>query len=153
MNEYSRRSLIKCHLMWLKMFLSRFILYLYKIFIQKYWNTKYLYKGDIPMKYRNLVQPNILYSKNIYLALKIAKTMIVQIPKIVSWYLIAFKFEKTCSTESRKPSVLPGIPKSCLNCDEAILIAAAEVNPVITGREMKSKRKPVNNYFFEIVRL
>lgn len=36
------------------------------------------------------------------------------------------------------------MPKSDLNWEEAMLIAAAEVKPVITGNDMKSNRKPIN---------
>lgn len=48
--------------------------------------------------------------------------------------------------ESKKLSLLPGIPRSDLNWEEAMLIAAAAVKPVITGNDIKSNRKPLNEY-------
>lgn len=70
-------------------------------------------------------------------------TIIVLIPNNVSWYRIWLRFLKIAIKESIKPSVLPGIPRSDLNWEDAMLIAAADVKPVITGSEvMKSNKKP-----------
>lgn len=65
-------------------------------------------------------------------------------PSKVSWYRISWRFSKIFITESRKFSVVPLMPRSDLNCEEAMLIAAAEVKPVITGSDMKSNKKPLN---------
>lgn len=68
--------------------------------------------------------------------------MIVPMPSKVSWYRIWLRCSKIAIRESKKFSVLPGMPRSDLNCEDAILIAAAEVNPVITGSDTKSNRNP-----------
>lgn len=66
----------------------------------------------------------------------------VPIPSNVSWYRIILRFENTEIKESTKSSLLPGIPNNGLNCEVAMLIDAAAVKPVITGKEMKSNKKP-----------
>lgn len=68
--------------------------------------------------------------------------MIVPIPSKVSWYRICLRFLNIIIRESKKLSVLPGMPRSDLNCEDAMLIAAAEVKPVITGSDTKSSRNP-----------
>jgi len=45
-------------------------------------------------------------------------------------------------TAFKKFSLLPEMPSSDLSWEDAMLIAAAEVNPVITGSDMKSNKKP-----------
>lgn len=69
-------------------------------------------------------------------------TTIVQIPNNVSWYRIWSRFLKIAIKESRKLSALPGMPSSDLNWEDAMLIAAADVKPVITGSDIKSNKKP-----------
>ena len=68
------------------------------------------------------------------------------IPRMVSWYLMVEKF----STTSTQSPVTPVMwfsssivrPKMCLIWPEAIVMAAADVKPAITGIEMKSITKP-----------
>lgn len=69
-------------------------------------------------------------------------------PSRVSSYRISWRFLKIAIRESRKLSLLPEIPKSDLNWEDAMLIAAAAVKPVITGSDMKSSRKPANRRAF-----
>lgn len=60
----------------------------------------------------------------------------------VSWYRMLFRFENTEIKESTRSSLLPAIPNNGLNCELAILIDAAAVKPVMTGKEIKSNKKP-----------
>ena len=53
-----------------------------------------------------------------------------------------FRFENTEIKESTRSSLLPAIPNNGLNCELAILIDAAAVKPVMTGKEIKSNKKP-----------
>lgn len=59
------------------------------------------------------------------------KRTIVLTPRSASHHLYSEKFWSE-----------PEIPTSGFNCEEAMLIAAAAVNPVITGSDMKSSKKP-----------
>lgn len=70
------------------------------------------------------------------------RTTSVQSPSNVSHGFILSRLENIALTASTKSSALPGIPKRDLNCEAAMLIAAAEVKPVITGSDIKSNRKP-----------
>jgi len=69
-------------------------------------------------------------------------TTIVPMPSSVSSYRICLRFLKMAITASKKFSLLPEMPSSDLNWEDAMLIAAAEVNPVITGSDIKSSKKP-----------
>ena len=77
--------------------------------------------------------------------LKRTKSAMVLTPRSVSHRLNSCKLAKIAVRESTSPSLLPDIPKSDLNCEEAILIAAAAVKPVITGSDIKSSRNPGTN--------
>lgn len=61
------------------------------------------------------------------------KSAMVLMPRTVSHNLYSEKFRK---------EKFPEIPTSGFNCEEAMLIAAAAVKPVITGNDMKSSKKP-----------
>lgn len=65
-------------------------------------------------------------------------------PNVRSDNLISSILEKAERMALRKPPPLPWIPKIGSNWDAAMINAAAPVNPVITGSDMKSRRKPEN---------
>lgn len=73
-------------------------------------------------------------------------------PRTESQSLIFKKFLKNFCIASIKESLRPLMPKSVLNCDDAIVMAAALVKPNITGMLMKSIKKPKCNTPIAVIR-
>ena len=66
--------------------------------------------------------------------------------KMVSHLLILSTSEITLFHDCKNPFACPLIPRKFLICDDAIVIAAAEVNPDITGYEKNSITTPVIHF-------
>lgn len=76
--------------------------------------------------------------------LKIMTTTMLTTPKTESQTRTSLIFLKTDSKVSRNSLAGPGTPNSDFSWVQAMLRAAAIVNPVITGIEKKSTKKPEN---------
>lgn len=76
-------------------------------------------------------------------------------PRIASHFLVSLMFLKSDIQASKKMLAGPEMPKSCFSWDDAMLSAAAVVNPDMTGNEKNWTRKPEKfnlrdtNQFFE----
>lgn len=83
--------------------------------------------------------------KNCFVLFTFSKisTIIVNVPSNTSHLLIFSIFLKIDLNVPTKSSLFPLIPSNDFNCDVAIFIDAAVVNPVITGNDIKSSKKPV----------
>lgn len=77
----------------------------------------------------------------------ITRVAIVDKPRRVSPTVNCVILVTKCTTHSKKPSGLPGRPNRFFSCDTAIVTAAAEVNPHVTGMEMNSTRNPGRQRF------
>ena len=98
--------------------------------------------------------PSALNNKTIYplyiqinnlkgkLTLRQTSTIIEQTPNSVSQCVISLTWSTTLIIASIKESLLPLRPRSVPNWDVAIIIAAALLNPEITGMLTNSKRNP-----------
>lgn len=77
------------------------------------------------------------------LTLKINKNIILVTPKTVSHSLVSEIYRKTLIHADKNSPELPDlIPKRDLTCPLPIVIAAAVVNPAVTGIEMNCTIKP-----------
>lgn len=65
-------------------------------------------------------------------------------PRVRSCQRNSWRLEKTLAQVSVRPSVLRLSPNNGFSCDDAMVMAAAEVNPLMTGWEMKLMRNPVS---------
>lgn len=81
------------------------------------------------------------------LTLSATSIMIVETPNTTSHSSVSCIFSTVLTQESRKAFVLPPRPRSPLSCDDAIVIAAADVNPDVTGIDIKSTKNPVKNFW------
>lgn len=77
------------------------------------------------------------------LTLKSRRIPIEQNPRTASFVLISFSFVNTVVSVATKLDPPPPVsPKSPFNCDTPMITAVAEVNPTVTGSEIRSTRAP-----------
>lgn len=67
-------------------------------------------------------------------------------PRVRSCQRRSCRLEKTLIHVSNSPLVFIVRPKSDFSCDDAMVMAAAEVKPLMTGWDIKLMRKPVGSH-------
>ena len=77
-----------------------------------------------------------------YYTCAISRRSIVQIPRVTSPALVSWILWNKFPHDSRNSFPLPLIPSRLFSWDEAIVIAAADTKPAVTGNDMNSTRKP-----------
>lgn len=102
------------------------------------YNKKYIYVYNILKAYIKIVKKNNL-------TLRQTSKIIEQTPNIGSQKVISFTWLTTLVTASIKESLLPLKPSNVPNWDVPIIIAAALVNPEITGMLTNCTRNPKRN--------
>lgn len=75
--------------------------------------------------------------------LRKSKTTMQAKPRVRSCQRRSCRLENTLIHVSKSPLVFIFRPKSDFSCDDAMVMAAAEVNPLMTGWDMKLMRNPV----------
>ena len=66
----------------------------------------------------------------------------MQTPSVTSPALVSCILLNKFSHDARNSLPLPGIPSRFFSWDEAIVTAAADIKPAVTGTDMNSTRKP-----------
>lgn len=84
-------------------------------------------------------------SINSVITLKKSSKAIEHIPSDKSEILVLWRFWKTLEILSIKPEDENFNPKSPLSCEAAIITEVADVNPTVTGIDIKSTSTPKNN--------
>lgn len=72
------------------------------------------------------------------------RTMMHTMPNDRSHTRVSWQCSKNCLQVDINESALYFSPNRPFNCDDAIIRAAADVNPDTTGADTKSTRKPAN---------